>query len=80
MEWYNVQSLELPEETDTTSSKVYNYVRRNITTHEEEQDGNTIIVYEYEESRIPKESWGLYLEMIQSKADIAYLNMITEDL
>ena len=80
MEWYNVQSLELPEETDTTSSKVYNYVRRNITTREEEQDGNAVIVYEYEESRIPKESWGLYLEMIQSKADIAYLNMITEDL
>ena len=80
MEWYNVQSLELPEETDTTSSKVYNFVRRYITAHESEQDGEIIVTYEYQECKIPKESWGMYLELIQTKADIAYLNMITEDL
>ena len=80
MEWHNVQSLELPEETDTTSSKVYNFVRRNITAHESEQDGETIVTYEYQECKIPKESWGMYLELIQTKADVAYLNMITEDL
>jgi len=57
VEYSNVR----PEELDTTSSKVVNYVRRNIQLIEIE-DGN---VYQYEEKQIPKEEWELYEEIIK---------------
>lgn len=80
MEWYSVQSCVRPEETDLTSSKVYNFIRRNIVeTEVEQEDGSILTVYDYEESKIPKESWGLYLESIQARADIDYIRMM-EDL
>lgn len=76
MNWKIVQSTERPHETDTTSSKVVNYVRRNI--HTIEIDGTEF--YEYEELEVSKDVWLLYQELEQAKADIDYLNMITEDL
>lgn len=81
MEWYNVESTVMPEEIDTTTSKIYNYIRRGIVHVEREQeDGETITVYLYEECKINKESWGMYEELLQAQADIDYLTMITEDL
>lgn len=71
----------LPQEIDTTSSRKYNYVRRNIVEVEREQeDGTTLTMYEYEEIQVLKEDWGLYLDLVQAQADIEYLNMITEEL
>lgn len=71
----------LPQEIDTTSSRKYNYVRRNIVEVEREQeDGTTLTMYEYEETQVLKEDWGLYLDLVQAQADIEYLNMITEEL
>lgn len=76
MEWYKSRSSEQPSETDTTSSEKYNYVRKNIVeVNEEEGD-----YFEYEEAKVLKEDWGIYLELIQAKADIEYLNMVTEDM
>ena len=49
MNWYYSESMNRPSETDTTSSKVYNYVRRNI--EEVTVDGET--KYTWEEC-IPK--------------------------
>ena len=72
-EWYRSESTVMPEETDLTSSKVYNYVRRNI----EEEEGNTITMYVFEEMKVPKESWGMYLETIQNTANIDYIAMET---
>ena len=80
MDWYRTESLTRPLETDMTSSKSYNYVRRNIEAVEREENGETITVYVYDECEIPKESWGIYEELTQAQADIDYLNMITEDL
>lgn len=80
MEWYNAQSAEKPETMDTTSSQQYNYARRNIEeTQIENQDGAKLTVYNYEEAKVPKESWGLYLELVQQRADIDYLSMVTEE-
>ncbi len=76
MNWKIVQSTEKPQEIDTTSSKVVNYVRRNI--HTIDIDGTES--YEYEELEVGKDVWLLYQELEQAKADIDYLNMITEDL
>lgn len=77
-EWYRSESTVMPEETDLTSSKVYNYVRRNIEEEErEDEEGNTIIMYVFEEMKVPKESWGMYLETIQNTANIDYIAMET---
>ena len=80
MEWYNSESMSEPMEIDTESSAVYNYVRRNIREVSDTIEGETVTRYEYEERKIPKESWGIYQELTQQKADIDYLTMITEDL
>lgn len=80
MNWYNAESLIRPEEEDLTSSDVYNYIRRNIREVTEEDEGTTVIKYVYEECRIPKESWGMYEQILQQQADIDFLNMLTEDL
>lgn len=77
-EWYRSESTVMPEETDLTSSRVYNYVRRNIEEEErEDEEGNTITMYVFEEMKVPKESWGMYLETIQNTANIDYIAMET---
>ena len=80
MEWYNSESMSEPMEIDTESSAIYNYIRRNIHEVSEKIEGETVIKYEYEECKILKESWGIYQELVQQKADIDYLTMITEDI
>ena len=80
MEWYNSESMTEPLEIDTESSAVYNYVRRNIQEITETIEGEEVTKYVYEECKILKESWGIYQELTQQKADIDYLTMITEDL
>ena len=80
-EWYRSESTVMPEETDLTSSKVYNYVRRNIEEEErEDEEGETITMYAYDEAKVLKADWGIYTDLTQAQADIDYLNMITEDL
>lgn len=79
MDWYNVESMTEPVEVDSESSGVYNYVRRNITPVEVEQDGETVTKYTWEECRIPKESWGLYEAYIQVRADTDFALMMIEE-
>lgn len=80
MEWKTSQSADRPEEFDTTSSKVYNYARRNIVEDTiEDTGGGTMTVYNYEELKVAKESWPFYIGLEQAKADIDYLNMVTEE-
>lgn len=73
MIWTKSRSMERPEIQDTESSSVYNYVRKNI---KEMEDGG----FEYDECKIKKDEWGLYQELIQTRADVDYLTMLTEDL
>lgn len=76
MEWITSASAQRPEDIDTESSEVYNYVRKDI--EEVEENGFTSFVYK--EAKIQKEDWGLYLDLAQAQADIDYLTMITEGL
>ena len=58
-----------------------NYVRQNIHMVQiEDMDGQERTVYEYDELEVNKDSWAMYQELEQVKADIDFLNMITEDL
>lgn len=81
MNWKSVQSMERPQEKDTTSSKTVNYVRRNTHTIQvKDIDEQEVTVYEYEELVVSKDAWLMYLELEQAKADIDFLTMLTEDL
>ena len=80
MEWYYAESGVEPAEVDMESSKVYNYVRRNIHKESETVDGELLTKWVYEECKVLKESWGMYEQLVQAQADIDYLSMITEDL
>lgn len=63
MAWQNAQSTIRPAEIDTTSSKKYNYIRRNITEETIEQEGQTVVMYNYEENLVLKEDWETYLNV-----------------
>lgn len=78
MEFYKSESLTRPLEIDTESSKVYNYVRQNIEEEEREENGETVTVYVYDECKVPKEAWGLYLDTMQNTADIEYIAAMTD--
>jgi len=78
MEFYKTESLTRPLEVDTESSTHYNYVRRDITEEERTEDGQSVTVYVYEECKIPKESWELYLATVQNTADIEYIAAMTD--
>ena len=73
MVWTKSRSMEQPKIQDTESSSVYNYVRKNI---KELEDGG----FEYYECKIKKDEWGLYQDLIQTRADVDYLTMLTEDI
>lgn len=61
--WSRVESNDRPSELDTTSSKVYNYVRRNIEEKTKEEDGRIVTYYEYYEEKVNKEMWELYIRV-----------------
>ena len=67
MNFYYAESGIRPSEVDTTSSKTYNYIRRNIREVErtDPDTGETITMYEYEECKILKDDWELYLEILR---------------
>lgn len=77
--WKSVNSATKPAEIDTDSSRVYNYVRRNIVAHENEENE---ISYDYEELKVPKEAWDLYLANVELEATLDDLltNVIPEVL
>lgn len=58
--WYDVENGEpvRPSSIDQTSSKVYTYVRRNITLVE--GDDEVQDHYRWQEYRVPKEVWEVY--------------------
>lgn len=74
-----VQSTVKPEETDTTSSSKYNYVRSNIKeVTEHDEDGNSITYYEYEETKIPKDQYDIYTQAQKNADTISYIAMMSD--
>ena len=82
MEWITSYSTVEPDLFDTRSSKKYNYARRNIEQIQvEDPDAEEpITLYRYEECKVKKDVWTLFIDQEQAKADIEYLMMITEDM
>ena len=66
--WYRTEMTDKPELQDTTSSKVYNYDRRNIVEEKRtDEEGNVLTAYVFEERKVTKDDWDRYLEMKELK-------------
>lgn len=78
--WYKSESTARPEIVDSTSSKVYVYVRKNIEEVErEDEQGNTYTVYVYDEMKVPKEVYGIFENQILADSRLADIEeVITE--
>lgn len=78
--WYKSESTTKPEIIDSTSSKVYVYVRKNIQEIEREEEGrNTYTVYVYDETKIPKEVYSIFENQMIADTRIADIEeVITE--
>ena len=59
-EWKQVTGSARPELLDTTSSKVYNYIRKDVEEVEKEMGDETYVSYTYLEKKIPKTEWEYY--------------------
>lgn len=79
MQWHKVESTVRPQETDTTSSKKWNYIRKNITEETRTDDqGNEYIMYVFDECKITKDNWGVYLQTEQNAANIDYIAIMAD--
>ena len=78
--WYEVESTTRPELTDTTSSKNWNYVRRNIREELRTDDvtGEAYTVYLYEEQKIDKNYWEMHKAIERNSANIDYIAMMSD--
>lgn len=79
--WYEGTSSVYPSLVDTTSSKKWVYVRRNIEEHEREDDeGIKEIFYSFEEQKVPKEIWGIFEKAMQNDEKIAEADIRLADV
>lgn len=70
--WYDGESSVYPALVDSTSSKVWVYVRRNVEEHERENEqGIKETFYSYEEQKVPKEVWGIFEKTVENDERIA---------
>ena len=77
--WITSEATYEPDVIDTTTSRVYNYVRRNIREEErEDEEGNSYTVWVYEEMKIPKNEWELYKAVERNTANIDYIAMMSD--
>ena len=77
--WITAEATFKPDAVDTTTSRIYNYVRRNI--HEEQrkdEEENNYTVWVYEERKIAKEDWELYKTVERNTANIDYIAMMSD--
>lgn len=77
--WVTAEANYKPNTVDIATSKVYNYIRRNIHQEQREDDeGKIYTVWVYEEKKISKESWELYKAVERNSANIDYIAMMTD--
>ena len=67
--WYKQQTVGIrPKDLETTISKFYNYVRKDIVETEQvyEPTGETMKFYDYLEAKVLKEDWDLFTEIMNN--------------
>ena len=79
--WYEGTSSVYPSLVDTTSSKKWVYVRRNIEEFEREDETDPTIkekFYRWEEMKIRKEDYPIYQLEAQNVANLDYIAMMSD--
>lgn len=78
--WTTVESMFEPELTDSTTSRNWIYVRRNVRTEQrtDEATGETVTVYIFEEMKVPRDEWELYKAVERNTANIDYIAMMSD--
>ena len=71
MNWKKAESAIRPAELDTTSSRKYNYVRKNIMEEQRETEQGTITMYVYDELKVAKADWELFETVSESAIRIS---------
>ena len=69
--WEKRESREQPAALDKTSSRVYNYVRRDIETETRQGEEGLETWFVYEEQKILKEDWDTYENVVRNTQDVA---------
>lgn len=85
MNYIKSESTIKPELVDTTSSKKYTYLRKDIieTQKTDKFSNETITLYEYQEAKLTKAEYQEYLaelsiiDIQQQRADIDYIAIMT---
>lgn len=63
--WYRSESTVRPLEVDTTTSKKYIYLRKNIEeTQKQDDDGESYTIFNYDEAKLTQEEYEIYLKEI----------------
>lgn len=74
--WYKAQSTDIPRVVDSLSSKVFVYVRRNITERKEE-DGT---YYEYEETKMSKDVYDIFLSQQKTNDRVSEIEDVIAEI
>ena len=72
--WYRTEGGVRPQEVDETISNEYVFLRRNIEEAQREVDGETVTVWVYDETKVPKDVYPLFEKQ---QADIDFISAIT---
>lgn len=81
--WYSSETIgEKPSSLDLTSSKVYNYMRKDFVSSPvvDPDTGETTetLRWTYMEQKIPKDQYELYVQTQQQQADLDYIAMMAD--
>ncbi len=79
--WYKVESMVSPIMIDSLSSKKWVYIRRNVVSKTEvDEFGNEHVTYRYEEQKIPKENYAIFLTSSENSDRLSDIEDILADM
>lgn len=79
--WYMAESTVFPKLIDSSSSKKWVYVRRNVKKCERENEqGIKETFYSFEEQKVPKDVWGIFEQEADNSVRLADVEDVLADL
>lgn len=79
--WYMAESTVFPKLIDSSSSKKWVYVRRNVKRCERENEqGIKETFYTFEEQKVSKEVWGIFEKETDNSTRLADVEDVLADL
>ena len=81
MNWKYAESMTEPLDVDTTSSKKFVYIRKDISKIQKEdiETGETVTIYQYYERKMTHEDWEAYRNYKEIE-ELLNANLVTEQI